>query len=341
MIITRFGLAAGCVALASALAVQKPIANGGDDENPLPLIIWHGLGDKLVVSKSTASVPWLTCRSFQAEGLKSTGDLAEEVNPGTYVYFVRLADDASGDRSATFFGNMTVMMDKVCAGLKADPILSTAPAVNALGFSQGGQFLRGYIERCNDPPVANLVTLGSQHNGIAQFQDCGASDWLCKSAEYILRSNTWSSFVQNRVVPAQYYRDPEDLESYLEYSNFLADINNERQVKNATYRENLKMLKKFAMYVFEDDVTVVPKQSGWFSEYNATSEEETKLQNRTIYKEDWLGLKWLDERGRLDFKTAPGAHMQLKKDVLVDAYKTYFSEKSSAAWLRGPAAREL
>jgi Palmitoyl protein thioesterase len=25
---------------------------------------------------------------------------------------------------------------------------------------------RGYIQRCNDPPVRNLITWGAQHNGI-------------------------------------------------------------------------------------------------------------------------------------------------------------------------------
>jgi palmitoyl-protein thioesterase len=37
---------------------------------------------------------------------------------------------------------------------------------DAMGFSQGGQFLRGFVERCNHPPVRNLITWGSQHNGI-------------------------------------------------------------------------------------------------------------------------------------------------------------------------------
>lgn len=133
--------------------------------------------------------------------------------------------------------------------------------------------------------------------------------------------------MQSRLVPAQYFRDPEDVEPYLESSNFLADVNNEREVKNQTYKENMKKLERFAMYMFSDDTTVVPPQSAYFQEYNASSEEVTKLKDRDLYKEDWIGLKWLDERGRLEFKIAEGGHMQFAEGVLEDCFERYFKAK--------------
>jgi palmitoyl-protein thioesterase len=281
---------------------QFPLTDDDDNDTPLPLIIWHGLGD-----------------NYAADGLKEVASLAESVNPGTLTYIIRLDDDASADRTATFFGNVTLQIEKVCADLAAHPILSTAPAVDALGFSQGGQFLRGYIERCNFPPVRSLVTFGSQHNGISEFQQCASTDWLCRGAQGLLRSNTWSSFVQSRLVPAQYFRDPNQYEEYLEYSNFLADINNEREVKNATYKKNLEKLERFVMYLFEDDETVVPKETGWFAEVNGT--KVTLLRDRKIYKEDWLGLKALDEKGALKFETTEGKHMSLSESLLKKVFK--------------------
>jgi palmitoyl-protein thioesterase len=137
--------------------------------------------------------------------------------------------------------------------------------------------------------------------------------------------------VQSRLVPAQYFRDPEDLTDYLKYSNFLADVNNEREQKNETYKENMKRLNRFAMYIFSEDGTVVPKESGWFSEVNRTTGEETKLQERALYKEDWLGLRALDEEGKLDFKVASGRHMELSKELLVDVFETYFSAGAKTA----------
>ena len=137
--------------------------------------------------------------------------------------------------------------------------------------------------------------------------------------------------MQNKLVPAQYFRNPEDLENYLEHSNFLADLNNERKVKNNTYKENIKKLERFVMYVFEGDETVVPKESGWFSEVNATTQKITKLQDKKLYLEDWLGLRWLDESDRLEFRMIEGAHMQLSEKVLVDTFQKYFRPKTHSA----------
>lgn len=278
-----------------------------DEPTQLPLVIWHGLGD-----------------DFERDALKEVAQLAESTNPGTYVHLIRLADDGNGDRQATFFGNVTEQVASVCTQLASDPILSSAPAINALGFSQGGQFLRGYIQRCNNPPVHNLVTFGSQHNGISEFRSCKLGDWLCNGVEGLLRSGRWTAFAQSHVVPAQYFRDPEELDAYLEHSNFLADINNEREVKNASYKKRLESVNRFAMFMFEDDTIAVPKESALFAEVNATDGTLTPLQERQLYKEDWLGLRKLDEEGKLDFKSVPGQHMELTEKVLEKTFKDYF-----------------
>ncbi|ORY64862.1 palmitoyl-protein thioesterase 1 [Pseudomassariella vexata] len=281
-----------------------PYSTDDEDDTPLPLVIWHGLGD-----------------DFAADGLQSVGSLAESINPGTFVYFIRLSETPSNDRSATFFGNVTEQLSQVCSDLASHPILSTAPAIDALGFSQGGQFLRGYVERCNNPPVRSLLTFGSQHNGIVDYRACSTTDLICKGTMALLHGNTWSQFVQNRLVPAQYFRDPADIDRYLEASNFLADINNERALKNETYKENIAKLENLAMYMFEDDTTVIPKETAWFEEVNGT--EITPLRARQMYAEDWLGLRELDRKGGLSFRTTPGGHMQLGDDVLKAAFKEF------------------
>lgn len=291
------------------LNTVPPPTSSSPAKTPLPLIIWHGLGD-----------------SYDADGLVSVAELANATNPGTHVHLIHLGDSGDSDRSASYFGNLTDQIAEVCEQLQSDPILSLAPAVNALGFSQGGQFLRGYIERCNDPPVRNFVTYGSPHNGISEFESCSsATDWVCQGANALLRAGTWSSLVQSRLVPAQYFRDPEELAAYLENSNYLADINNERKLKNTTYKKNLSKLNKFVMYMFEDDTVLVPKESSWFAEVNRTSEDVTKLKDRKLYKEDWIGLKELDEKDALVFTTLPGGHMALDEDNLKEVFKQYFA----------------
>ncbi|OJD26141.1 hypothetical protein ACJ73_02481 [Blastomyces percursus] len=294
---------------ASALPKPRPAPDVNTfEKGPLPLVIWHGLGD-----------------DYANDGLKRVANLAQEVNPGTYIHIISLGDSPTTDREATFFGDLNAQVDEVCKQLGTEQILSTAPAINALGFSQGGQFLRGYIERCNFPPVRNLVTFGSQHNGISSFQACNSTgDWLCRTGETLLRWGRWSTFVQTRFVPAQYFRDPTELDQYLAYSNFLADINNERPSRNLTYKENMKKLNKFAMYMFEEDQTAVPKESAHFAEVNMTDGTVTPLKGRTMFKEDWIGLKELDQQGKLDFRTIPGAHMQFTDATLRKVLEEYF-----------------
>jgi len=298
-------------ALASPLTQTK--------SKPLPLLIWHGLGD-----------------NSAADGLHSVGDLAIEVNPGTYVYYISLDDDPNGDSRATFLGNVTEQIEQVCDAISTHKVLSAAPGLNALGFSQGGQFLRGLVQRCGDKiKVRNLVTFGSQHNGISKYQICKDGDWLCKGYVGLLKANTWGAWVQGNLVPAQYFKATNDstgepTPEYLEASNFLADINNERALKNVTYAKNLAALDNLVLYLFDDDTTVIPKESGWFAYTNGTDGSVTKLRERQIYKEDWIGLKKLDQKGGLHFETTEGGHMQLGDKVLTEVFETYYSTKSGS-----------
>lgn len=307
----KSSLALVALGIQTSLARTRHVANRDDDDldNPLPLVIWHGMGD-----------------TFNGAGIKDIAALAEAVNPGTFVYSLSLGGrDANADRSATFFGNVTQQVDNVCHQLASHPILSTAPAIDALGFSQGGQFLRAYVQRCNSPPVRSLVTFGSQHNGITEFKACGNGEWLCKTAMALLRWSTWSTFVQNRLVPAQYFRNPADgagYASYLSSSNFLADVNNEREPRNATYADNLSGLDNLVMYVFEDDTTVHPIRSGWFDEVNGT--ETTPLRERKMYQDDWLGLRVLDKKGGLRFRSIPGDHMEIDDETLNETMTDFF-----------------
>ncbi|KAI0016402.1 palmitoyl-protein thioesterase 1 [Xylariomycetidae sp. FL0641] len=303
---------------------QRPLqgTDNDDDDTPLPVVVWHGLGD-----------------SYDNEGLQSVGALVEKVHPGTFVHFVQLGASGSADRTATFYGNVTEQVSSVCDEIASHPILSTAPALDAVGFSQGGQFLRAYAERCSTPPLRSFLTFGSQHNGIVDYRTCGAADFLCKGAMALLHGNTWGSWVQSRLVPAQYFRDPADLDSYLEYSNFLADINNERVLKNETYAENLAKLDNLVMYMFEDDTTVIPKETGWFEEVNGT--ESTPLRARQIYKEDWIGLRTLDRKGGLKFRTTPGEHMQISDKVLEGAFEEFFGPAGKTFARDSPEIEEL
>ena len=106
---------------------------------------------------------------------------------------------------------------------------------------------------------------------------------------------------------------------------FLTTINNEHPAnRNHTYAKNLASLNNFVMAIFDEDRTVVPKESAWFGSYappegddDASRTDEQVIidaRDHSIYKEDWIGLKKLDEKGALHFLTCHGEHMHLAKE---------------------------
>ncbi|KAF9127779.1 Palmitoyl-protein thioesterase 1 [Mortierella sp. 14UC] len=220
----------------------------------------------------------------------------------------KLAESESEDQRAGFFGNVNKQIEAVCEQLKSIPELDQG--FNAVGFSQGGQFLRAYVQRCNDPPIHNLITVGSQHGGVSDIPGCvNPDDTSCKLMRTIARSGVYSGYVRDHIIQAQYFKDPRKLETYLERNIFLPDINNELAVKNMTYARRLKSLNKLVMFMFMNDVTVKPKETAWFG-FQDENGDNIELEEQEQYKQDWLGLKTMDQDGKLIFEVMEGEHMQ-------------------------------
>ena len=120
-------------------------------------------------------------------------------------------------------------------------------------------------------------------------------------------------------VQAQYWHDPLKESKYKEKSAFLADINNENSSSNQTYRSNLLKLNNFVMIVFANDTMVIPKESGHFGYYKPGRDDEiVPLEESSLYIEDKLGLKELDDSGKLIKLTVPGDHCHIGDDWFID-----------------------
>ncbi|SPO29043.1 related to palmitoyl-protein thioesterase 1 [Ustilago trichophora] len=291
---------------------------------PHPLVIWHGLGD-----------------SAHSEGIDSFMSQLKEAFPGLYVHSVTLdASNDSEDRRQGFFGHVNDQVQKACEQLAA--IKELRDGFDAIGFSQGGQFLRAYVQRCNKPKVRNLVTFGSQHMGIADLPACGPTDLLCRVAEAALRGGIYTDYAQSHLVSAQYYRNPKDpkaFAAYLQKNDFIKDINNEGAKVNATYAKNLASLENFVMLMFDKDTTVEPKQSSWFASYPIRDDtdsarkddpnEPTPLRQSSIYREDRIGLKKLDQRGSLVMELCHGIHMQIDPACQLKVFGKYIGTPST------------
>ncbi|KAJ7209623.1 palmitoyl-protein thioesterase [Mycena pura] len=294
------------MALSTALFVLSLVGLVWSD-GPRPLVLWHGLGD-----------------SANSPGMLQFADEIKTVHPGIFVHSVYIDEDLNKDKQAGFYGNVNEQVQLVSEQIAAIPELTGG--FDGIGFSQGGQFLRAYVERYNSPPVHNLITFGSQHFGISDVPVCGPRDFVCQIARRAIKSAVYGSWAQENI--AQYFRDPANIERYYAWNHFLTSINNEiAESRNETYARNLASLNKLVLVIFTKDVTVVPKESSWFAS-EVISDELVQLPNgqqqvlagsrtlvpmreQPLYVEDWIGLRELDERGGVDFAECEGVHMQI------------------------------
>jgi len=283
--LTRFGLLLLLVATANAA---------------LPVVLWHGMGDSC-------------CNPLSMGHIKKT---LEEQMPGVYVISLRIGDNVIQDTENGFFMNVNSQVSMVCEQLAKDPLLQAG--YNAMGFSQGAQFLRAVAQRCPSPAMKNLISIGGQHQGVFGLPRCPASAAICNAVRKLLNHGAYVDFVQNTLVQAEYWHDPLDENLYREKSIFIGDINNER-VKNSTYKENLMKLQNFVMVLFTQDGMVVPKESEWFGFYTPGQAQEIMPMNQSaLYTEDWIGLKQMDADGKLKFLSIDGDHLQMPEEFFIN-----------------------
>ncbi|KAF7211499.1 transcript variant X1 [Nothobranchius furzeri] len=280
-------LLAGPVLLVTSSPLHE-LSNG-----TIPLVMWHGMGDSC-------------CNPLSMGFIKKT---IEEEIPGIYVLSLRIGKNVVEDMENGFFMDVNSQVSMVCSQLAQDPTLQRG--YNAMGFSQGAQFLRAVAQRCPAPPMRTLISVGGQHQGVYGLPRCpGESSHICDVIREALNRGAYSDLVQKHLVQAQYWHDPLNDDLYKKHSLFLADINQERGV-NETYKKNLQQLKKFVMVKFLQDTVVDPVDSEWFGFLKTGQAKETEtLQESVLYKEDRLGLAAMDHAGKLLFLSTEGDHLQ-------------------------------
>jgi len=242
--------------------------------------------------------------------------LLQQHIPGIYVKAPNL-----GGWWDSIFTGMDEMVDKFCSELKADPNLQGG--INLIGFSQGGPVTRGYLERCNNPPVKNYVGWVSPQGGVYGVPKVGHIKYLNWTLDDLADCCVYDDWVQDLISWAGYWRDPYELSNYEQNCKFLPDIDNARSAKNPTYKTNVLSLKNFIMSYSLVDETLIPPQTGWFGVYAPNQEYNVvPLEERRIWTEDWIGLKTLNATGRLHRFTTECSH----GDYSSSCFDKYFME---------------
>ncbi|XP_043812438.1 palmitoyl-protein thioesterase 1 isoform X2 [Manihot esculenta] len=203
---------------------------------------------------------------------------------------------------------------------------------NIVGLSQGNLIARGVLEFCEGgPPVKNYISLAGPHAGTASVPLCG-SGVLCIIANNLIKAEIYSDYVQDHLAPAGYLKLPNDILHYLKKCKFLPKLNNELpEQKNSTYKERFASLQNLVLIKFENDRVLIPKETSWFGYYPDGSlntvipPQETKL-----YNEDWIGLKALDEAGRVHFVNVSGGHLGISTSDMKKHVVPYLVDQQSA-----------
>ena len=114
---------------------------------------------------------------------------------GVFVLSLATGSSEAQDVWSSYFGDVNAQVAAACEQIRATPQLQGG--YNAVGFSQGGQFLRAVVQRCQHtgPKASVLITMGSQHQGVMNVPGC---EWVTRSAECSLHRSQYTSLPQTR-----------------------------------------------------------------------------------------------------------------------------------------------
>lgn len=184
---------------------------------------------------------------------------------------------------------------------------------NIVGLSQGNMVGRGVVEFCDGgPPVRNFISLAGPHAGTASIPFCG-SGLICILEDCFVKLEIYRSSFQENLAPASYIKIPTEIDDYLQGCSFLPKLNNERvNDRNTTYKKRFASLQNLVLIMFEHDRVLVPKETSLFG-YFPDGSWSTVLpaQETKLYTEDWIGLKTLDEAGKVKFINVSGGHLHI------------------------------
>jgi len=68
--------------------------------------------------------------------------------------------------------------------------------------------------------------------------------------------------------------------------------------------------------MFSEDTMVYPKESAWFWELQADEETVLPVDQTDFYINDYIGLKALDEAGKVIYETFAGEHLDITTEEI-------------------------
>ncbi|KAJ8774391.1 hypothetical protein K2173_012465 [Erythroxylum novogranatense] len=151
-------------------------------------------------------------------------------------------------------------------------------------------------------------------------------------ANNLIKSEIYSAYVQDHLTPSGYLKLPNDIPDYLKKCRFLPKLNNElADQRNSTYKERFISLQNLVLIMFENDNVLIPKETAWFGYYpNGAFKPVLSAQQTKLYLEDWIGLKTLNEGGRVHFLNLSGGHLGISTSDIKKHVVPYLMDQTSS-----------
>ncbi|XP_017246176.1 uncharacterized protein LOC108217797 [Daucus carota subsp. sativus] len=257
--------------------------------NPLPFVLFHGIADEC----SSARL-----QNFTATLRKWSGAQGSCIEIGNGFM-------------DSFFMPIEKQIEVACKKVKSMKELSAG--YNLVAESQGNMVGRGLIQTCDGgPPVKNYIALAGPHAGVASPPLCNETQ-TCVLEANLIRLGVYTKFVQERLAPAGYIKIPTDIEGYMKGCVFLPRLNNEISgQKNSLFKKRFSRLQNLVLIKFEQDQTLIPRETSWFGHYEDGSWNKIlPVQQTKLYTEDRIGLRTLDKAGKVKFINVTGDHLQI------------------------------
>ena len=214
-------------------------------------------------------------------------------------------------------------VEEACEKIKSNP--NFQDKFNVLGISQGTLIGRYIIEKCDmKGKVVKYMSFDGPQMGIASIPKitCGSfCEWLCNITAPLAYK------LQDHIAPCGYYKYKYDQETYRQTNTFLKMLNNENEIKDEEIYQRFSSLEKVKLIKSKEDSVITPRDSSWFEFYDRDGKEIVPLELSDFYIDDYIGLRKLNEEGKLIFIEFAEEHVLYNMDEYSQEIVEFFKDE--------------